>query len=170
MSLPFDPFAELNQIQRTECRNGLAYTELGKTAADVLDRIVKKHFVDNDGKSYWHDGSPSTPLGEVDLSFWTDVAARAAQVIDLPESEQGTLEISAKGLAKTLHTQYCVSTDIVPNWEDLTSNEKIGWEAVGRHLANLIDSDGQTPNFPELEERIVGWARERISAPQLVLS
>ena len=28
MSVDFDPFAELNQIQRTECRNGLSYTDL----------------------------------------------------------------------------------------------------------------------------------------------
>ncbi len=155
MSLPFDPFAEINQIQRVECRNGLEYSELAKTACDVYRRVL---------------GQPTYVLEEVDLSFWTDVAAKAAQIIDLPESEQGTLEVSAKSLAKTLYSQFILSTDGVPRWDETPQLEKVAGEAVGRHLANLIDSDGQTPNFSELEERIIGWAKERVLSPQLVLS
>lgn len=155
MSEIFDPFAELNQIQRTECQNGLEYTELGKTAYSVYTKSI---------------GGIVGTLGEVDLSFWTDVAAKAASIIDLPESEQGTLEISARSLAKALYTQMQISADCVPHWDELSSGHRIAWEAVGRHLANLIDSDGQTPNFPELEERIIGWARERTTSPQLSLS
>jgi hypothetical protein len=155
MSEIFDPFAELNNIQRTECRNSIAYSELAKTACEVYLRSLSL---------------PTYVLQEVDLSFWTDVAAKAAQIIDLPESEQGTLEISAKALAKALYTQYCLSTDTVPHWDEVPANYKIAWEAVGRHLANLIDSDGQTPNFPELEERIIEWAKQRATSPQLSLS
>ncbi len=155
MSLPFDPFAELNQIQRTECRNSLSYTELAKTAYGVYTQII---------------GGIVGTLGEVDLSFWTDVAAKAANIIDLPESEQGTLEVSAKSLAKALYTQLQISADCVPHWDEVSHGHKVAWEAVGRHLANLIDSDGQTPNFPELEERIIDWAKQRTTSSQLTLS
>ena len=113
-------------------------------------------------------GKPTYVLGEVDLSFWTDVVARAAFVIDLPETEHAALEISAKAFGKALYTQYSASTDTVPNWELLSNTEQTAWEAVGRHLANFIDSDGQAPVFAELEDRIVDWAKSRVSVHQLV--
>ena len=155
MSFPFDPFAECAQAQRTACRNGLTYAELGKTACDVHCRSINK---------------PTYVLQDADLPPWEAVAGKAAQIIDIPEDEQSAREVSAKALAKTLYMQYTVECGHEPDWkwDSETALVQTAWEAVGRHLANLIDSDGQTPNFPELEDRIVTWARERSQPEQVV--
>ncbi len=155
MSFPFDPFAELARSSRTECRNGLSYKDLAQTAHAV-------YFTS-------HGVSPG-PLCDADLAPWEDVAAKAASIIDIPPDEQASVEVSAKGLAKTMYIQHTLSKDQVPVWEEVIQESKTAWEAVGRHLANLIDSDGATPNFSELEDRITKWARDRVTAKQLVLS
>ena len=155
MSYPFDPFAECSQQQRTECTNGLSYKDLAQTAWNVyracsgLDRI--------------------TINGDADRAPWEAVAGKAAQIVDIPESEMATREVSARGLAKTLYMQYNVECGNEPEWKWGSTAEvfKTAWEAVGRHLANLIDSDGQTSNFQELEERIIDWARQRAGSVQI---
>lgn len=156
MSYPFDPFAEIAQLQRVECRNGISYFDLATTAHNVWFRS---------------QGSMSAgyELKDADRPPWESISGKAASIIDLPESEQAEVQISAKALAKALYNQYNIECDKNPDWENASQNEKIAWEAVGRHLANIIDSDGQTPNFPELEERIVAWALERSQPAQLVL-
>lgn len=150
---PFDPFAETAQIRRTECRNGITYKDLAQTACNVYTASL---------------GQPTYVLQEADLTPWEAVAGKAASIIDLPESEQGELSISAKTFAKTLYTQYTLERDKNPDWDE--ESAKVSWEAVGRHMANLIDSVDNRPDFPELEEKIVNWAKERNSVPQLILS
>lgn len=146
MSLPFDPFDEWAQIQRTECRNGLSYNDLGQSACNVF-QLSK---CDN-----------AVQLQEADLEPWAGVAAKSAQIVDIPDTEQAVVEVSAKGLAKTLYTQYHLSKDGVPHWDEQTDKDKMAWEAVGRHLANLISSDGQSLDLKDLEERMALWAWER---------
>lgn len=155
MSLPFDPFSQLEQLQRVDCRNGLSYFDLAMTAFNVFAGAT---------------GSGKKDLADADRAPWESVAGKAASIIDLPESEQATLEISAKQLAKALYIQYTIDCDRIPNWEDVPAKDKVAWEAVGRHLANLIDSDGQGMDFLELEEKIIEWAKDRITPEQLVLS
>ena len=79
-------------------------------------------------------------------------------------------EVSAKALAKTLYMQYNVECGNEPEWkwDGMAQVFKTAWEAVGRHLANLIDSDGKTLNFQELEERMTEWARQRAGSEQIV--
>ncbi len=151
MSFHFDPFAELSQRSKTSANNGIDYKDLAKTAYRVFCK------------------SSEISVGEHLDPEWIDVAARACQIVDLPESEQAELNISAKKFAKTLYTQLVIANDKVPNWEDESQIIQIAWEATGRHLANLIDSDG-AQNFQELEDRIVGWAREKVHGQQLVMS
>jgi hypothetical protein len=161
MSFPFDPFAECSQAQRTSCRNGLTYAELGRTAwnvhgnCTVLDPNFRK--------------TPGYELKDADLPPWEAVAGKAAQIIDIPDDEQSAREVSAKALAKTLYMQYTVETGNEPDWkwDSETAMVQTAWEAVGRHLVNLIDSDGQTPDFSELEDRITSWAKERAQPEQV---
>lgn len=149
----FDPFADLNV--RDKAHNGVTAQDLGQTAFNVaatLQRINRT----------WQD------VDEQCHQAWLAVAMLAIRTMDLPPGEQATLELSAKALSKSLYRQfgaemYCAS------WEELDSSEQTIWEAIGRHLANLIDSDGQQ-NFSELESKIVEWARSKIEQHQLVLS
>jgi hypothetical protein len=153
MSYPFDPFAEIAQLQRTECRNGLSYKDLAQTACSVFTAAI---------------GHPTYVLQEADLPPWEAVASKTASIIDLPDSEQAEVTLSAKALAKALYNQFALERDKNPDWDN--EPNKIAWEAVGRHLANLIDSTEQSPDIEVLEQRIVAWARERSEPKTLVLS
>ncbi len=152
MSFPFDPFAECAQLQRTECINKISYKDLGQTACNVARAVL---------------GLDRVSLQAGDLAPWEAVAGKAAHIMDVPESEMAAREFSASALAKTLYMQYTVECGREPDWrwDEETATSKLAWEAVVRHLANLIDSDGQQ-NFQELEERIIEWSRRR--ADQIV--
>lgn len=154
MTYPFDPFAEIAKEHKTGARNGVAYEDLAATAHNVYCRSL---------------GVTPPELREADSVPWADVASRAVSIIDVSDSEQAELQVSAKALAKSLYCQYDLSKNLVPSWEEISLENKLAWEAVGRHLANIIDSDGQQ-DFSDMEFKMASWVSEKLSTPQLSLS
>lgn len=98
-----------------------------------------------------------------DQAPWCEVAVLAINVIDLPESETASIDLSARELAENLYNRYCEANVSPAMWGSLNSNERLAWEAVGRHLANLIDSDGSL-DFADMETKMLEWVTQRTTA------
>lgn len=110
----------------------------------------------------------STCMGEpgewaqADPFTWDKIATKAIKLIDSNIRDQ--LSMSVKALAKTLcgwgHGVDFAGVEAA--WDGATATEKSAWEAVGRHLVNCIDSEVNSVNVAELEERIIQWFNARM--------
>ena len=98
-------------------------------------------------------------LGQNEKEAWEHVAGQAILLLD-----QERDEISAKELAACLHEAYQRGMGSEHKmFQDLPDREKICWEAVGRHLFNLIDSDG-TVTINEVEPHWRDWAEKKFES------
>ena len=146
----FDPFAELNRLNigvKNAARNGISVNDLAQTAEAVFRRCQGV-------KPEW------SALREVDRQLWIDAASAEVGIIDIPETEQAALEVSAKSLAKTIYMQYTSKFE-AELWNALEEREQIAWEAVARHLANIIDADSAVVDFANFEDMAVSWGTNR---------
>lgn len=143
----FDPFADLNReanVPRDACRNGIALADLAATAFTVFFGCA-----------------PGEPLRwnqmrDVDKDLWIEAVSAEVAVIDIPDGEQAAVEISAKGLAKMLYMQFTAKFATEP-WNELPYDNKLAWEAVARHVANVVEADLAVVNFKDFEERAIEW-------------
>ncbi len=139
---------------KTKASNGLEAGELGQTVYVVFHGALGRRC------RPWQD------VPEIDWLPWPEVAALAINRLDLPENETATMEISAKELAQSLYRQFMAARQLEPTWDSLDGRERLAWEAVGRHLLNVIDSDSNAVDIPEAEQKIIEWAKNK----QLVTS
>lgn len=145
----FDPFAELNQMSKTKATNGISVDDLARTAFDVLAKI-------QGCPTAWEEAKDECK------ESWKLVAKNMLATIDR-QGEDADMTFSAKGLAKQCYCQF-VAEMSAPAWASIEEHYQLEWEAVARHLANVIEADASAINITELEERIVEWARSK-SAP-----
>lgn len=131
---------------KTRASNGLEAADLGGTAYKVWHACLERQ------------AKPWDQIVAIDQEPWQEAAALAINIIDLPGDEQASLEISAKELGRNLYAQYMAARGMEP--KVITTPEELAWEAVGRHLANLIDSDGSA-DVPQCEARVVEWVRNK---------
>ena len=142
---------------RTTAYNGMEAMDLGHSAYNVWEHACKS------GRN-WND------IGEGDRPPWSDVAAMAISNVDLPPDEKASLEISAKGFAKALFEVYASSVGgLAYTWEGSTAQNLVAWEAVARHLSNLIDSEGPI-DFADMEARIKTWIDYKLEPAQFSMS
>lgn len=146
----FNPFEGLNSRAKDKSKNGFTAAEIAESAYRIL-RLISKD------PNHWNQ------MAEVDREPWLDMAQVAITVFDVREEEE--LRISVSEWARNLWQLLCQARGIEFPWEELTPLEQFGWHAVVRHVGNLIDSDGPTAlPLEEAEEKVVGWARDRIDA------
>jgi hypothetical protein len=90
---------------------------------------------------------------------WEHVAGQGLLLLDDDKDE-----ISAKQLASSIHEAYCRALGVQgENFWDLPQRTSLVWEAVGRHLFNLIDSDGSVePN--QAEPYWKGWVEQKLDS------
>jgi hypothetical protein len=104
----------------------------------------------------------STNQGEKEA--WEHVAGQAILQLDRDDVEC----VTALALAHDMYDAFKGAYSILSrSWEELSWEEKICWEAVGRHLFNMIDSDGII-NMGEHEPRWRGWAETQLAKRILV--
>lgn len=102
-------------------------------------------------------------LSQNDKDAWEHVAGQAILLLDGERDE-----INAKELAESLHEAHRrgLGGEHKP-FCDLSERDKICWEAVGRHLFNMIDSDGSVkPN--EVEPYWRGWTEKKLEAKRSI--
>lgn len=93
---------------------------------------------------------------------WEHVAGQAILQLDSENIEC----VKAQVLASDMHEAYIRGLATTPKlFEDLTLEEQLCWEAVGRHLFNLIDSDGSVKPS-EHEPRWRAWVENQLQRRQ----
>jgi hypothetical protein len=155
----FDPFADLNRTVRERCENGYTIVDLSQTCHEVYRAIL--------GDGAMIRNVPWSALPEGDQERWEPVARMAMCLFDLRE-EGSEITISVAETAKNFYKQFTAMSDAT-DYTKLPEIHHIAWQAIVRHLGNIVDSDGKI-DLSETEQRIVEWARAKVGSTQLVLS
>jgi len=123
-------------------KNGLALTDLAKSAAWVYEKVAGAFLPGEE---------------------WEKIAGQVVNIIDpiISDVERGpfTFTLKAIDLAKSLQANRGL-----PPWDDLSMDEQLGWEAVARHMVNLIGAtQAAKVKLPECEAAILRWAKNAMS-------
>lgn len=101
---------------------------------------------------------PTAPQGD-----WVQVALLAIPLVE------GSTELSFLSLAMELflcfHRRRCLlEGQPLPSFSEQPARQRYAWEAVARHLANVIDYDrNEEPlGLEELEDFFLGWADGKV--------
>jgi hypothetical protein len=130
--------------------NGLEIAMLAQTAFEAYRHASGSH------DAQWE------ALTESDKEAWEHVAGQAILQLDREDLDI----VSSKMLASDMHEAYIRGLDTQPKpFDDLTLEEQLCWEAAGRHLFNLIDSDGSVKPS-EHEPRWRAWAENQLQRRQ----
>lgn len=150
----FDPFDDGLKIN-DKCSNGYSVDDLAATAHSVFCQLVGEN-------QFVRTGQFST-LPEADRDMWLPVIRMAITLMDLTD-DHAEVNMSVSTLAKNFYRQFTALND-APAFEALPHKHTIAWNAIVRHMANLIESDGSL-QFADMEERIVEWAKNKHTVPQ----
>lgn len=138
---------------KTKAGNGLEAEVLAQSAYNVFRRVCGSSLTGNALRE-WEE------LGD-DQASWADVAVVAIDMIDLPADEMATKELSVSTGSHSLYRAFAAAQGGDDMWSEIGENVRKSWEAVLRHLANLIDSDGSL-DMGEAEGQAVEWMTERM--------
>ena len=98
-----------------------------------------------------------------------EVAGLAIAAVDMPHDEQAVKEINVKEAAKAIFRRWWMAQgSTVPEWDEQDQKTRLVWEAVFRHLANWIDSDGVNSGVAGSESRWGDWVKKKLESLTLV--
>lgn len=98
-------------------------------------------------------------LSEGEMDRWRHVGGQAIL------SVEGADGLGWAELARQLYASYIkAGYGVFPAMAELPVAMQLAWEAVGRHMANCIDSDGTLENLPEHEGRWKEWVQKKLAS------
>lgn len=146
----FNPFESLNVGTKDKAKNGYDAATLAESCYKVQRAVCNE-------PNRWNT------MAELDREPWLNMAQVGITVFDVRDGEE--LRISVREWARNLWNVLCQSRGIDFPWDELLPLEQFSWHAIVRHVSNLLDSDGpQSLNCDEAEEKVIGWARDRVDA------
>lgn len=144
-----DPFSmDINGQAKGMSKNGLSLQDLALTASNVFDKCCGAH---TRGREAWQD------VAQYLLAF-------------ADQGEEAEFQLSVSGTARGLCRLFYQSCGHPEEIEQRPLEEQGAWNAVVRHLVNVIDTDRSVLNIPEYEERIHEWYKTKHESQTLVLS